>query len=252
MPRLAIAASSSRVRSIGRRKRPSPSSGRVLPVMMSIIVVLPAPFGPMMARISPGSSTSDRPLIALKPSKETRRRRDRAWCRFSVMALLLRRVRGLRQRSWHRTSLGRCRLGRRHRLRACEASPTGTCRRMPLGMNRVTKTNRPPSANSQNSGKAPVNIALAGIDQQRADDRLRSACRGRRPRPRSPPRSNWPGRTRRIDDADLRHVERAGDAGHARPNSEGEELDVLRPASRGSGCGFRRRAPPSAPCRASR
>ena len=39
--------------------------------MMSIIVVLPAPFGPMMARISPGSTTSDRLLSALKPSKET-------------------------------------------------------------------------------------------------------------------------------------------------------------------------------------
>ena len=45
-------------------------SGCVLPVMISIIVVLPAPFGPMMARISPGSTMSDRPLIALKPSKE--------------------------------------------------------------------------------------------------------------------------------------------------------------------------------------
>ena len=33
----------------------SPVSGRVLPVTTSIIVVLPAPFGPMMARISPGS-----------------------------------------------------------------------------------------------------------------------------------------------------------------------------------------------------
>ena len=41
-----------------------PSSGLVLPVMMSIIVVLPAPFGPMMARISPGSSVSDRLLMA--------------------------------------------------------------------------------------------------------------------------------------------------------------------------------------------
>jgi hypothetical protein len=30
----------------------SPSSGRVLPVITSIIVVLPAPLGPMTARIS--------------------------------------------------------------------------------------------------------------------------------------------------------------------------------------------------------
>src|SRR5450631_432094 len=39
--------------------------------MMSIIVVLPAPLGPMMARISPGSRTSDRLLMAWKPSNET-------------------------------------------------------------------------------------------------------------------------------------------------------------------------------------
>ena len=35
-----------------------PASGRVLPVMTSISVVLPAPFGPMMQRSSPASSTS--------------------------------------------------------------------------------------------------------------------------------------------------------------------------------------------------
>ncbi len=52
-------------------KNTSPSSGRVLPVTMSIIVVLPAPFGPMMARISPGSTASDRLLMARKPSNDT-------------------------------------------------------------------------------------------------------------------------------------------------------------------------------------
>ena len=49
-----------------------PLSGRVLPVTTSIIVVLPAPFGPMMARISPGSMAKERLLSALKPSNETR------------------------------------------------------------------------------------------------------------------------------------------------------------------------------------
>jgi hypothetical protein len=39
--------------------------------MTSIIVVLPAPFGPMMARISPGSTVRARLLSALKPSNET-------------------------------------------------------------------------------------------------------------------------------------------------------------------------------------
>ena len=49
----------------------SPLSGRVLPVTTSIIVVLPAPFGPMMARISPGSMVKDRLLSALNPSNDT-------------------------------------------------------------------------------------------------------------------------------------------------------------------------------------
>ena len=48
-----------------------PASGRVLPVMTSIMVVLPAPFGPITARISPGASTRDRLFSARKPSKLT-------------------------------------------------------------------------------------------------------------------------------------------------------------------------------------
>ena len=71
MPSSAIRVSSSRVRSVTPSNSTSPSSGLVLPVMMSIIVVLPAPLGPMMARISPGSSVSDRLLMAWKPSNET-------------------------------------------------------------------------------------------------------------------------------------------------------------------------------------
>jgi hypothetical protein len=57
MPSWAISASSSLVRSTIAVEEHLPLSGRVLPVMMSIIVVLPAPFGPMMARSSPGSTT---------------------------------------------------------------------------------------------------------------------------------------------------------------------------------------------------
>jgi hypothetical protein len=37
-----------------------PASGRVLPVMTSIIVVLPAPLGPITQRSSPASTMSDR------------------------------------------------------------------------------------------------------------------------------------------------------------------------------------------------
>src|SRR5262249_50415284 len=70
-PSMAISVSSSAVRSCVPLKKTSPSSGRVLPVTTSIMVVLPAPFGPMIARISPGATVSDRLLSALKPSKET-------------------------------------------------------------------------------------------------------------------------------------------------------------------------------------
>src|SRR6266576_2764682 len=59
MPSWAIAASSLVVRSmLPWSNSTSPASGLVLPVMISIIVVLPAPLGPMMARISPGASSS--------------------------------------------------------------------------------------------------------------------------------------------------------------------------------------------------
>ena len=52
-------------------KKALPASGRVLPVMTSIIVVLPAPLGPMMQRSSPASIASDNLFSALKPSKLT-------------------------------------------------------------------------------------------------------------------------------------------------------------------------------------
>ena len=55
MPACAISASVSRVRSIVWPKNALPASGRVLPVMTSIIVVLPAPLGPMTQRSSPTS-----------------------------------------------------------------------------------------------------------------------------------------------------------------------------------------------------
>jgi hypothetical protein len=71
MPSSAIAGSSRRVRSTEPPNSTSPLSGRVLPVTTSIIVVLPAPLGPMIARISPGSMASESWLSALKPSKET-------------------------------------------------------------------------------------------------------------------------------------------------------------------------------------
>ena len=56
IPACAISGSVSRSRSTFRPNHADPSSGRVLPVMTSIIVVFPAPFGPMTQRSSPGST----------------------------------------------------------------------------------------------------------------------------------------------------------------------------------------------------
>ena len=71
MPACAISASVSRVRSMVWPKNAVPASGRVLPVMTSIIVVLPAPLGPMTQRSSPASIDSVSSFSALKPSKLT-------------------------------------------------------------------------------------------------------------------------------------------------------------------------------------
>ena len=71
IPARAISGSDMRVRSFALPKCASPASGRVLPVITSIIVVLPAPFGPMMQRSSPGSTIRLRLSRALNPSKLT-------------------------------------------------------------------------------------------------------------------------------------------------------------------------------------
>src|SRR6185503_10951563 len=71
MPDCAICGSDSLSRSMSLPNHAVPESGRVLPVTTSIIVVLPAPFGPMMQSNSPGSTYSESLLSALKPSKLT-------------------------------------------------------------------------------------------------------------------------------------------------------------------------------------
>ena len=71
MPSSAMSVSERRVRSFASPKNASPVSGRVFPVITSIIVVLPAPLGPMMQRNSPGSMINESPASALKPSKLT-------------------------------------------------------------------------------------------------------------------------------------------------------------------------------------
>ena len=52
-------------------KRTRPEVGRMTPVRQLKNVLLPAPFGPMMARISPGITSKLTPLSAVRPPKRT-------------------------------------------------------------------------------------------------------------------------------------------------------------------------------------
>ena len=72
MPACAICGSRQAQQIDGAAEEGRPLSGRVLPVITSIIVVLPAPLGPMMQRSSPASMVSVSAFSALKPSKLTR------------------------------------------------------------------------------------------------------------------------------------------------------------------------------------
>ncbi len=71
MPAWAMSTSLMRVRSRVSPNQALPLVGRVLPVMTSIMVVLPAPLGPMMQRSSPTPMYRLRFVSALKPSKLT-------------------------------------------------------------------------------------------------------------------------------------------------------------------------------------
>ena len=71
IPAWAICTSLMRVRSRVSPKYAVPLCGRVLPVITSIRVVLPAPLGPMMQRNSPTPMYRVRSRRALKPSKLT-------------------------------------------------------------------------------------------------------------------------------------------------------------------------------------
>ena len=120
---------------------------------------------------------------------------------------------------------------------------------MPLRQEQRDEMNSAPSAYSHNSGSAPVNHGLAEIDQHRAQDRAgqRAAAADRDP----DHRLDRVGRRElaRVDDADLRHVERPADAGHHRGQHPDHQLVGSPAGSRGTACGSPRRAPRPAPCR---
>ncbi len=65
---------------------------------------------------------------------------------------------------------------------------------MPRGMNKVVPMNSPPSMNSQYGARKPeVKKVLRVVDDEARPAPRRSACRGHRPRPRSPLRSELAG-----------------------------------------------------------
>ena len=110
---------------------------------------------------------------------------------------------------------------------------------IPLGRNSVVATNSAPSANSQNSGKAAVKMLLPKLTRiaPMIGPIKRAAPADRRPDDHFDRvgRREFAG----VDDADLRHVERAGDARHHRRDGEDEELHVLHPVAEEAGPAFR-------------
>ena len=204
MPRRAVSVSSSRVRSVSSSQTTRPVSGRVLPVMMSSIVVLPAPFGPTTARSSPLAMAMreavDR-LVAVEaavdvlevelglgwPWRLLRRlglrppaRRLGAGRRPGSDALdeaehALRQEDG--DEDEHRAEHEEPGLGQAPRSASSWSAAT-----ISAPSAAPTSVPRPPSATQMT-----ISIELAGEN------------------------------SRRVDDADLRHVERAGDARRASP-----------------------------------
>ncbi len=212
------AARAGAVRSMVWPKNAVPASGRVLPVMTSIIVVLPAPFGPMMQRSSPTSIVERQRVQRLEAVEaDADRRRGRGSRRASCRGL--RRRRGHSSRSHRRATAGRrpgrataddvgahgvatassssasrsacggvgggtggastvTSSGERRVRTSLRNSPT-----MPCGRNSVTSMNSEPRKYSQNSGNACVNQLFAPLTKNGADDRTdqRAAAADRGP-----------------------------------------------------------------------
>ena len=230
MPSAAIAGSSSRVRSVSSPNTIWPVSGRVLPVTTSIIVVLPAPFGPITARISPGSIASDNSFSARNPSKVTL-----TPSRYSRVSRLVHPVTSRSSRHLeHRADRGFRLLGRRrparHELARGASSPIS-----PRGRNSVTTMNSAPSAYSHNSGRAPVNQVLPRLTSTapRIAPDKRAAAADRDPDHRLDRIDRR--ELARVDDPDLWHIERAADPGHHRRQDEHEQLVRFRPVAEKAG-----------------
>ena len=138
MPSSAMSLSSSLVRSmVPARRRPRRHRGRVLPVTTSIIVVLPAPLGPMMARISPGSIASERLFSAWKPSKRDGDAVEIEHRRRGLDCMIYSAGRG--SVSWRRLRVtDRAGAGSRRRRFVCSLDQYGRVPTMPAGSSSVT------------------------------------------------------------------------------------------------------------------
>ena len=145
-----------------------------------------------------------------------------------------------RRRLAARRSTGRGRLARPARR---SAGMRETCRRCPCGRNSVTSDEQRRRARTARApGSAPVNQVLRAVDQRPR----RATAPTSVPRPPTATQITDLDRVGRrelagIDDADLRHVERAGDAGHAGRERRRRTACSARRGSRGSACGSRRR-----------
>src|ERR1700730_9723006 len=213
IPSSAIRVSSNRVRSVTPSNKTSPSSGLVLPVMMSIIVVLPAPLGPIMARISPGASVSDRLLMAWKPSNETctpSRYSIAEVARLSMTFIRsLRRIR-FADAVFERRTLG----GGRHALRLVGLPPGIEGADDALGQQQCDQDEQRPQheqpvRRQRTRGEHGLRVIDDDGAQRRTSQRAAAADRDPDHRLNRIARREFAG----IDDADLRHIERDSHAG---------------------------------------
>src|SRR5215475_7944854 len=231
MPSSAMSLSSRAVRRWMPSNSTSPLCGRVLPVTTSIMVVLPAPLGPMMARISPGSIVNDSSLSARKPSNETETpsRYKSAEVSRACIAVSLRQCR----------RAGRLGVGIRHFRFA--AVP----QQMPDGTDDTARQQQGHADEQAAEHKQPIGgecaggeIRLAVVDNHGAEDRTRQ---------RAAPSNRDPDHLldgvggcefARIDEAHLGHVKRAGEARDAGGQREHEKLVRLNLVAEKAGTRF--------------
>ena len=194
MPACAISGSERRVRSIVWPKNAVPASGRVLPVMTSIIVVLPAPFGPITQRSSPTSIASERRFSALKPSKltEMSSRYRTTPCAVSSSPEATRPARRLA-----RSDAGG-RVDDRSSAHRRPPRPAQPAREPDHALRQEQRHQDEQQAEEVQPvlGERLGEEALGAVDDRRRRPPRRRACRARRPRPRSRSRSSSPATSR--------------------------------------------------------